>query len=260
MDNEAVLARYDQELRREAESDGPGAVVERTGSVVRQDGGELGWSAVLWSGLDEAGADAAIAEQVRWFAAQGREFEWKHYSHDRPADLPERLLAAGFTAEPSETLMVAEAAGQTAEVALPDGVRLRTATDEEGVRQLSEVHRAAFGEHADRFEAQLLAQLAESPGTLTVVLAMAGGRAVGGARMETLPGVSFAGLWGGGTLPEWRGKGLYRALVAERARAAVARGYRYLQVDALPTSRPILERLGFTALTTTTPFTWSPGA
>ena len=31
---------------------------------------------------------------------------------------------------------------------------------------------------------------------------------------------------------------------ATRARMAVARGYRYLQVDALPQSRPILERLG----------------
>jgi hypothetical protein len=29
-------------------------------------------------------------------------------------------------------------------------------------------------------------------------------------------------------------------------------------VDALPTSRPILARLGFAALATTTPYTWEP--
>ncbi|MFD4043109.1 GNAT family N-acetyltransferase, partial [Streptomyces sp. NPDC058605] len=67
-----------------------------------------------------------------------------------------------------------------------------------------------------------------------------------------------AGLWGGGTVEGWRGRGLYRALVAHRARAAADRGYRYLQVDAMSTSRPILERLGFEPLTTTTPYLYTP--
>ena len=40
---------------------------------------------------------------------------------------------------------------------------------------------------------------------------------------------------------------------------AAERGYRYLQVDALPTSQPILTRLGFTALARTTPYIWEPG-
>ena len=68
-------------------------------------------------------------------------------------------------------------------------------------------------------------------------------------------GTDFASLWGGGTLPEWRGRGIFRALVARRAALAAARGYRCLQVDALPTSEPILARLGFVRLATTTPYT-----
>jgi GNAT superfamily N-acetyltransferase len=68
----------------------------------------------------------------------------------------------------------------------------------------------------------------------------------------------FATLWGGGTLEPWRGRGIYRAVVAYRANLASARGCRYLQVDASDDSRPILERLGFVAVTTTTPFIWSP--
>src|SRR5438477_642904 len=71
-------------------------------------------------------------------------------------------------------------------------------------------------------------------------------------------GTEFATLWGGGTLPAWRGRGIYRALVAYRARLAAERGRRYLEVDASDASRPILERLGFVAVTTTTPFIWSP--
>jgi hypothetical protein len=46
--------------------------------------------------------------------------------------------------------------------------------------------------------------------------------------------------------------------VARRARMAAERGYRYLQVDALPTSQPILTRLGFAALARTTPYIWEP--
>jgi hypothetical protein len=72
--------------------------------------------------------------------------------------------------------------------------------------------------------------------------------------MEYVPGTDFAGLWGGGTVPAWRGRSIYRAVVARRARDAVARGHRYLQVDASDQSRPILHRLGFTALSTTTPY------
>ncbi len=46
--------------------------------------------------------------------------------------------------------------------------------------------------------------------------------------------------------------------MARRAEAATERGVRYLQVDASDDSRPILERLGFVAVTTTTPYVWDP--
>ncbi|HVD90174.1 MAG TPA: GNAT family N-acetyltransferase, partial [Jatrophihabitantaceae bacterium] len=72
------------------------------------------------------------------------------------------------------------------------------------------------------------------------------------------PGTDFAGIWGGSTLKAWRGRGIYRTLVARRAQLAVGLGYRFLQVDASDDSRPILERLGFVAVTTTTPYVWTP--
>jgi hypothetical protein len=77
-------------------------------------------------------------------------------------------------------------------------------------------------------------------------------------RLYTHPQSHFAGLYGGGTLSSHRGKGLYRAVVAARARDAIAAGAKYLQVDALPTSRPILERLGFVKVSETWPCEWKP--
>ena len=52
-------------------------------------------------------------------------------------------------------------------------------------------------------------------------------------------------LFGGAVLPRARGRGAYRALIAERWRAAVAEGRPALVTQAGSMSRPILERLGF---------------
>ncbi|MFJ2442971.1 MULTISPECIES: GNAT family N-acetyltransferase [unclassified Streptomyces] len=246
-------------MREEAPADGPGARVERTGGVVRQVGaGDDAWNGIIWSDLTDATADAAIAAQVAYFSSLGREFEWKLYSHDLPTDLAGRLSAAGGTPEPAEALMIAESAALTAEPELPDGVRLLPVTDEAGLDLMVEVHEKAFGEDHPQLRARLRTQLAEAPKTLEAVVVLADGAPVSASRMELPPGTDFAGLWGGGTVREWRGRGLYRAQVAYRARLAAARGYRYLQVDALDTSRPILQRLGFTALGTTTPYIFKP--
>ncbi len=258
MDHDEVLTVFDRRMRREAGPGGPGARVERVGAVVRHVAPERGWNGVLWSGLDAATADAAIAEQVRYFTSIGRDFEWKLYSHDLPGDLAGRLRAAGFVPEPEEALLVAGVDEVPAEVVLPEGVRLVPVTDPAGVELVAALHERVFGTGHVRIRDQLLDQLAGEPGSVHIVLAMAGDEPVSAARLELPPGGLFAGLWGGGTLEGWRGRGIYRALVAYRARIAAERGFRYLQVDASDLSSPILERLGFARLGTTTPYVYRP--
>ena len=261
LDAATVLPEFDAQVRRGLRPDGSGALGERAGPVVRwtAPGGE-GWSGVAWCDLDAGTADGVIADQVAFFRGRAERFEWKLYSYDQPPDLGERLLAAGFVREDAESVMVADAAriaGQDgADGLLPDGVRLVPVTDEVGLELMTEVHDRVFGPDP-YLRAALIPQL-RSPETTVMVLAMAGDEPVCSARVEFGAGTEFAGLWGGGTLPQWRGRGIYRALVGYRARLAVARGYRYLQVDASPMSRPILERLGFTCLAMTTPYVWSP--
>ncbi|MER6283312.1 GNAT family N-acetyltransferase [Streptomyces sviceus] len=258
MDHVAVLALFDRNMREGAQPDGPGARVERVGRVVRQVAAEHGWNGVVWSDLDEASADRAIAEQIAYYTGLGREFEWKLYGHDLPVDLGERLRAAGFTPGPEETLMIAEVADLTLDVEPPEGIRFLPVTDQAGVDLVADVHEKAFGTDSTRLRHQLLARLRDETDTVVAVVALAGDEPVSAARMELVPGTRFAGLWGGGTVEGWRGRGIYRALVAHRARAAVERGYRYLQVDALAASRPILERLGFEPLSITQPHVYHP--
>ncbi|MFG3019526.1 GNAT family N-acetyltransferase [Streptomyces sp. NPDC048254] len=257
MDHQAVLALYDRDMREGARPDGPGARIERAGAVVRQVADSEGWNGVVWSALNETTAERAIAEQIDRFRGLVRDFEWKLYGHDLPSDLGARLIEAGFRPEPEEALMIAEVAGLTVDAELPDGVRVVPALDAVGVDLVVDVHEKAFGTDGSSLRHRLLTRLAQQPDTLVAVVALAGDEPVSAARMELVPGTRFAGLWGGGTVEGWRGRGVYRALVAHRARAAAAHGYRYLQVDASPMSRPILQRLGFHALSTTTPYLYA---
>lgn len=244
-----MLSLFDQQMRREARPDDPSAKIERVDGVVRQVSPE-GWNGILWTGLTQDTADAAIASQISYFSTLGVAFEWKHYSHDEPADLPARLVAAGFAAEEPETLMLARIDDLDLRHELPDGIVLRPVGPPAEVELMMQVHTEVFGTSADHIRHRLLSQL----DSVVAVVAMAGDRPVSAARLELHEGTHFASLWSGGTLPEWRGRGLYRSLVAHRARIAAERGYRYLQVDASDQSRPILERLGFTPVTTTTPY------
>ena len=215
MDPSAILALFDEQMRRQAAPD----------SLFVSEN----WSAVLWRPDDG---------EVEPLVARMRELpghvEWKYYSHDGP-ELRERLLAAGLEPDDEETVVAAEVATIPPP---PDGVELRIVTDE-----FVDLAAEVFG---DRFEL---------PDRAVAVVAVVNGRAVSGGRVDFEEGVEFAGLFGGVTLPEFRGRGLYRATVAKRAELARERGYRWLYSDALPTSRPILERLGFVPITTTTPFT-----
>ncbi|MDF3141726.1 GNAT family N-acetyltransferase, partial [Streptomyces sp. T21Q-yed] len=172
MDHAGVLALFDRDMREGARPDGPDALVERVGGVVRQVSSALGWNGVVWSDLDEAGADAAIAAQIAHFRGLGREFEWKLYGHDLPVDLGQRLRDAGFTAEPEETLMIGEVADLNLDAEPPEGVRMISVTDRAGVDLVAEVHEKAFGTDGSRLRHQLLAQLTADPDTVVAVVAL----------------------------------------------------------------------------------------
>ncbi|HKX17368.1 MAG TPA: GNAT family N-acetyltransferase [bacterium] len=234
------------------------------------------WNAIILRGpLTAVTADAIIAEQVAFFrslcpAADAHRpardtastvppgtdsaVEWKVYGHDMPADLGRRLAAAGFQPEEPETLMVFDLArglpGAPTKSSAGPGVVVRRVSDRAGLADFTVAAGTAFGRDA-AWQANRIAQYETrlTDPAVGLYVAYANRRPVASARVDFPPGRSFAGLWGGGTIPGYRGRGIYRALVRVRAEEARRRGYRYLRVDARDTSRPILERLGFIALT-----------
>jgi GNAT superfamily N-acetyltransferase len=259
----ALLAAYDAQLRDRVPARLPfGVRVERDGPLLRftgfSHGGFVGYRDL--GGLDGAALDELIARQVRVFAERGERFEWKLHGHDLPADLPARLRAAGFEPEDEETVVVAPVAALAAEPRLPDGVTLREVSARADLDRIAALEHAIWNDDRGWLADSLEAEQTADPDALTVVVAEAGGEAVCAGWIRFERPTEFATLWGGGTHPDWRSRGIYRAVVAYRASLAAERGFRCLQVDASDDSRPILERLGFVAVTTTTPYVWSPPA
>ncbi|MGD0464602.1 MAG: GNAT family N-acetyltransferase [Tepidisphaeraceae bacterium] len=207
---------------------------------------------ILFSSLTNDNADAAIAEEAAHYRALGAEVEWKAYAHDKPADLLQRLSRHGFEIGPLETVLVLDlhdrpawmndAANEVIRVENPDQVKLfRKAAAE------------IFQKDYELTANELLAGIRSGSRGHLGYIALDGNIAASIGRLYTQAHSAFGGLYGGGTLKSHRGRGLYRAVVAARARDAAQMGARYLIVDALPTSRPILEKLGFVRLTDTWP-------
>jgi GNAT superfamily N-acetyltransferase len=256
VDRQALLALYDRQIRRDVRApDVEEATLERHAKTVVWYGkAEDDPSGVLWSDLTDEDAEAVIAAEVGRLRQWGRPFEWKYFSHDKPTDLPRRLEAAGLRPTPEEAVMVGDIEELDLDVAPPAGVKVCRVSDKAEVKALLDVNEEASGARPEWVGRVIARSIELERPPVVGVVAWADGRPVCSARVDFHEGTEFASLWGGATLPEWRGQGIYRAVVAFRGRLARDRGHRYLQVDALPTSRPILERLGFVQLTATRPY------
>ncbi|SCL29456.1 Acetyltransferase (GNAT) domain-containing protein [Micromonospora nigra] len=258
----ALRAVYDAELRPDLPDPVPAGVgVERDGPLYRVVGldsrGFLTYRDL--GGLTGEGLDALIDRQVAAFRARGEAVEWKLYAHDEPADLPDRLRAAGFVPEDEETVMVGPVAQLAAALPLlPEGVRLREVTGRADLDRIADLESRVWETDRSHLAEALEREIATDPGSITVVVAEAEDAVVSAGWVRYVTGTGFATLWGGSTLPTWRRRGIYRALVAHRARLARQRGRTLLQVDASADSRPVLGRLGLVAVTSTTPYVYTP--
>jgi GNAT superfamily N-acetyltransferase len=262
LDVRGLRDAYDNQIRPELPDPLPaGVTVERDGPLFRVLGldhrGFITYRDL--GGLAGAELDALIARQVAFFRDRGEAVEWKTAGHDQPADLGERLAAAGFVPEDLETVVVGPVAALAAAVpVLPEGVRLREVTAREDLERIVALEEAVWHEDRSHLVHGLAREIEADPQSITIVVAEAGDTVISAGWVRYEGSTGFASLWGGSTLPEWRRKGVYRALVAYRARLAEQRGKTLVQVDCSPDSRPILERLGLVAVTTSTPYVYTP--
>lgn len=259
MQTRDLLAAYDDQLRTDAET--PSAIaVTRLGPLrlVTFAGGRGFVTYRDLGGATRTEVDRLVDGALEHYRPDPEitGVEWKTRGHDRAPGLHEALTANGFVPDDPESIMIGEARVLDVDVPLPDGVTLRRVTEEGDVRAMSAMQDAAFGDPvSDRMADSLLRRLALDDG-MELWVAEAKGRVVSAGRLEPVAGTDFAGIWGGATLEAWRGRGIYRALTAARARSALAIGKTLIHSDSTEYSRPILERYGLVKVSTTTPYEW----
>jgi GNAT superfamily N-acetyltransferase len=258
MNLDQIIALYTQDQRIEVKY--PGMRREVVGTIVRHvDSVEDGRGAVIYSRLETAEVAAAIREQVAYFESIGQGFEWKVYDYDTPPDLKERLAAHGFEVEDPDAIMVLDLTQAPEALFQPAEHDVKRITNPEDVRDVLAVEEAVWEKDYAGLGHFLAQTLVERPRQLSVYLAYVEHKPVSAGWILFPEGSRFASLWGGSTLSDYRGRGLYTALLATRAREARERNVRYLTVDASPVSRPILEKFGFTVIAYAYACTWKIG-
>jgi len=187
-----------------------------------------------------------VAGRVRQWGRPG--VAWWVSSETRPADTERALRAAGGKQIDVVQILARELDEDDAGLAVPGDVSVELVADERTFRAASAVAVRGWG-RKEPTGAALAREYAEAVRVLAAwssfrVLASVRGEpaAVGGC---TLRG-EVAQLWGAVTLREYRRRGAYRAVLAERLRLARAHGATLaLAKGRVETSGPILIRSGF---------------
>ncbi|WP_454113635.1 hypothetical protein [Microbacterium maritypicum] len=188
-------------------------------------------------------ADHALERTRAWGAQR---FTFWTSSADRP-DLEEELRRRG--AEHIDTVAVFARPLDGATVDVPADVTVEVVRTLEQVRAVDTVNVPVWQQRPLDAEG-LQAEFAEVTAALEAregfrVLARIGDRAVstGGCTIDD----GFVRLWGASTLATDRGRGAYRAVLAERLRRSATWGAKTALVKGrISTSAPILARAGFT--------------
>lgn len=258
-----LVRLYDDQLRAEAEvADAP--EVTRIGPLLAATfpGRRRGF--VTYRAVEPGtDLDALVAAAIAHYEQDARvdHFEWKTRGHDVLPGLLETLAAHGFTLGEPETVMAGDVdAVITMAGPLPAGYTLERADSEATLREAEALAGRVFGDTPEQSRQRadhLVSQWRAHPESFEMWLVRdAHGAVVCSGRIDFIEGSDFAGIWGGACDESHRGKGLYRAITAQRARSAKARGKKYLHSDCTEYSRPILQRAGLVPITTTTPATW----
>jgi GNAT superfamily N-acetyltransferase len=198
-------------------------------------------------------ADGVISEVMAVFDARNLPVMWVLDPETEPAGFADVLAACGMPPDP----LGPEAAVMVAPVSIRvdgpsvGGLELRDGiADLDSFRAVDAVNVEAFGGRRPGGDPAYIAQLErrlanqKAASNRQVVLATIDGEPAGSAGMTLYP-PHGAILNGGAVRPEFRGRGIYMAMVAARVRMARQAGVPGLSVWGGPMSAPILGRLGF---------------
>ena len=245
--SEPLLATLDT-IRLRSGTLAPGPIVRETSA----DGSEV---RIVYSACPESTLPDIIRREISSAHERSAQFEWKLYGHDRPTRLHMALLEAGLIPGDRETVLaldlrqLPEAVRAGMEVTLP-AVRASVAQ----LADYAQISRESGRSGVDTEQSQLAAAMTDDPDRLQVHIVYVDGSPVSAGRLLLDRSSAAAELAGGRTAPAHRRRGHFTTTVLSRIAAAIEAGAETLWVDALPTSAPVLTKLGFIPVTWTQPY------
>jgi GNAT superfamily N-acetyltransferase len=213
-----------------------------------------GPNSVSWIRCEPDEVDDVISEAQATFAARNLPFLWVLDPGTQPPDFEARLAARGFKPDPhaEEVKVMILPADATIEPPAVPGLELRDGLADLASFQAADRAAAEAFEETKLMEDPNLAAMQErrrlnavAAGNRRLVLATVNGEPAGAASLTVYP-PQGAMINGGAVRPSFRGRGVYRAMVAARLEMTREAGAAGVAVHAGPMSEPILSRLGFT--------------
>ena len=225
-------------------------VVERPGLLyTRSARDQHALNQVLRVRGDDPGALPGMVAEVDE-AHRGVTSRWMLARDSQLPALPPLLLRHGWTPEHRHHVRAAEVTELA--VAPSPGVVVRAVTDEQTLIDCVRVCERAFGRAPQTITAQRVAdelgQLARADAQVHRFVAydLETGRPMASGGVNTFPELGVGFLWGGGTDPDLRRRGGYRAVVAARLARSAEVGCGLVGIYAREdTSDPIMAALGF---------------
>jgi GNAT superfamily N-acetyltransferase len=212
-----------------------------------------GPNSVGWIRCQGGDAVEVIREARAIFASRHLPFVWTLDPDAQPPDFAQQLARHGVHPDPhgAEAQVMVMSTDSTVDAPPIEGLEIRDALAD------LETFRMADKAAVEAFEASMPADSPESiamqdrrrlnfraQGNRHLLLATVGGEPAGAAGMGVFPPAG-AILQGGSVRPKFRGRGIYRALVAARQEIARHAGVDGLTVWGGDMSAPILAGLGF---------------
>lgn len=239
IDKREILQLFDRQVRANP-TPKPGLDVIRDGTMVRYEGA---FNYICCWDFTEQQSQAEVTKIAQYFVQKGQSLMWRVYAHDGPKNLEYCLNDAGFEAQASGTLMVLPVADTRFDSTAHD---IRVVSNIDMVDDYLHVAKTAFGSVEPGQRAFFQSTLNDKDFLLYCGYCCNAPVATG--MLQLIPDSRFGQLFGGAVVPDCRGKGFYRACIAQRVEYARQHGIEYLLTEAWDTSRPILQSMGFIPL------------
>ena len=205
-------------------------------------------------------ADVVIERIASHLRSRGVDFWWVQHPGSEPADLGDRLQAAGLQAVERMNFMYLDLRGWEAPLAPPD-VTIVPAVSPEQVAAYTELTLRYWEIEPGSDDAAEVARIhsgfvGESPGQR--FLAVADGRAIGKGYLSWPAPPGVAAVYGMSVVPEARGRGVAKALTVAMVHFARERGFRRVVLHATDMAVGVYARAGFARCGTAAVFATAP--